>query len=349
VDFAFSEEQEMLRAAARSWLSGRYPTEQVARLADSDTGWDPASWRQLGALGWLDPDLGMLEYAVLAEESGYALYPGPWWSSVALAAPVLGAVPERPTTLAWAERGTTDLRSAAVSAATTARQRAGVWRLTGSKQQVPDLAQSEAVLVVAAGPDGIGVWQVAVDAATVCPVSTMDTTRRFADLRLEDIEAELVLAPGAAEDALHAVRLRATALLACEAVGIAQHALDLSSAHARERTQFGRPIGTFQGVSHRIADIYTALQLGRSLAYRAAWSVAAAAADAEEAVTVAVLSAGEGAVLACENAIQAMGGIGFTWDHSLHRFYKRAQWITAFDGTGRSRREELATVLLGTG
>ncbi len=349
MDFAFSEEQEMLRTAARSWLRAQYPPDRAASLADSEHGWDPQSWRELDRLGWLDPDLSMLEYAVLAEEAGYALYPGPWWSTVALAGPVLGRLPSVPTTLAWAESAAADLRSAAISAGTTATIAGGTWTLSGTKRRVPDLAVAESVLVVAAADGGIGVWQLVVPAESVVPVSTMDKTRRLAELRLESAPAELIVAPGAAGDAMAKVRRRAVALLSCEAVGIAQWALDTSSTHAKERLQFGRPIGSYQGVSHQIADVYTSLQLSRSLAYRAAWAVDTGADDVDEAVTVAAVSAGPCAVRACESAMQVLGGIGFTWDHPLHRFYKRAQWIAGFDGTGQSRRAELATVLLGPG
>lgn len=347
MDFAFSEEQEMLRAAARSWLKAHYPADRVASLADGEQGWDPQSWREFGTLGWLDPELGVLEYAVLAEEAGYVLYPGPWWSTVALAGPVLGGLPDEPTTLAWAEAGAPDLRSAASSSATSATRAAGAWTLSGTKQRVPDLAIAGSVLVVAAADGGTGIWRVAVSGGDVIPVSTVDRTRRLAELRLDSAAAEPILAPGSAGDALIAVRRRSLALLACEAVGITQWALDMSSAHAKERVQFGRQIGSYQGISHRVADVYTALQLARSLAYRAAWAVDADAADVDEAVTVAAVSAGEGAVLACESAMQVLGGIGFTWDHPLHRFYKRAQWIAAFDGTSRTHRAELATALLG--
>lgn len=346
MDFAFSEEQEMLRSAARSWLKAYYPADRPASLADSEQGWDPRSWRELESLGWLDPDLGMLEYAVLAEEAGYALYPGPWWSTVAMAGPILGRLPSESTTLAWAEAGAPDLRSAASASTMTATESGGTWTLSGTKLRVPDLAIVGSVLVVAGADAGSGIWQLAVPAAGVVPVSTMDKTRRLAELRLERAPAELVVPPGGAGDALAGVRRRAVALLSCEAVGIAQWALDTSSAHAKERIQFGRPIGSYQGVSHQIADVYIALQLSRSLAYRAAWAVDSAAPDVDEAVTVAALSSAASAVQACESAMQVLGGIGFTWDHPLHRFYKRAQWIAGFDGTGQSRRAEIAATLL---
>jgi alkylation response protein AidB-like acyl-CoA dehydrogenase len=117
-------------------------------------------------------------------------------------------------------------------------------------------------------------------------------------------------------------------------------------AYARDRTQFGRPIGSFQAVSHRLADTYRDLQLARSLAYRAAWAVETGDESAEEAVISAAACVGEVAVTGCERAIQAMGGIGFTWDHVLHRLYKRAQWIASVEGPPSARRAELASFLL---
>jgi len=114
----------------------------------------------------------------------------------------------------------------------------------------------------------------------------------------------------------------------------------------KQRQQFGRPVGTYQGVSHRIANIFVSLELARSLAYWAAWCVSTGDPQAADACAAAKASAGEAAVFAAENAIQSMGGIGFTWDHPLHRFYKRAQWIASYDGFAREHRATLAAALL---
>ena len=139
---------------------------------------------------------------------------------------------------------------------------------------------------------------------------------------------------------------RALALLACEAVGIAQRALDTATEHAKSREAFGRPIGTFQAVSHQIADVYAATQLARSLAYWAAWAVDADDERADLAVAAAKSACADAAVTACEHAIQVLGGVGFTWEHYLHRFYKRAQWIDAFEGYGGVHRAAIATAII---
>jgi alkylation response protein AidB-like acyl-CoA dehydrogenase len=346
VDFAFSEEQEQLRAAARDYLADRYPSDRIVALADSDAGWDPAGWRELADLGWLDPDLGMLEHAVLAEETGYALLPAPWWSSVGLAWPLLDdelrkavSAGERSATVAWAEPGgPTTLLAAGTGSATTAN--AGD-ALTGTKILVPDLTSVSDVVVVAA--DGLYVVDVAANPDVVIERSTMDRTRRLGELHLDGTTARKL---EASPDTLVEVRRQALALLACESVGIAQKALDLAGDYAKERQQFGRVIGTYQGVSHRVSNTFVALALARSMAYWAAWAVSAADPEADLAVAGASVSAGEGAVFACEQSIQVHGGIGFTWEHILHRYYKRAQWINAFEGLPRTHRAAIADQIL---
>jgi alkylation response protein AidB-like acyl-CoA dehydrogenase len=307
--FAFTPEQEALRTEARRWLEERYPPERVAELADSDAGWDPGSWAELAELGWLGVSvaedeggagLGFLEEAVLFEELGRALYPGPFFSTVALALPLLHA----------------DDRAAV--AAGEARLSAQVDGL------VPDLAIVERV-VTADGPV----------AAQGESVETMDATRRLGRLATSSGDAAID-------------RPRVRAALALEAVGIAQRALDWGVEHARERQQFGKAIGVYQAVSHSLVDAFMATELSRSLAYWAAWCVAEHDERASTAAAAAKAYAAEAAVSACERSIQVHGGIGFTWEHPLHRYYKRAQWIEAFDGFPANQRAEIAAALVGS-
>ena len=318
--FAFTEEQEMLRSQARAFLSERFPAERVAELADSPEGWDPASWAELAELGWLGvtvPEdaggagLTFLEEAVIFEELGRALYPGPYFSTVALALPALPA----------------ELQ--AEVAAGEAR-----WSASLDGSLVPDLALVDRVLVAREGR------LVAVPAAGES-VETVDTTRRLGRLR-EGLEGEDL----GADDAASAARLRALTALALEAVGIAQRVLDLGVEYARGREQFGRPIGVYQAVSHKLADTYVEIELARSLAYWAAWCVAEDDEQAPLAVAAAKSYASEAAVNACERSIQVHGGIGFTWEHILHRYYKRAQWIEAFGGFPAVQRAQVARAVL---
>jgi alkylation response protein AidB-like acyl-CoA dehydrogenase len=275
MQFAFTEEQEMLRRQARQYLGERYP-------AKGD--WDPSTWRDIAALGWTGisvPEeqggsgLGFIEEAVLFEEIGRALYPGPYFATIALALPALG----------------------------------------------PELQKK-----VVAG-----------DATYTAAVEGWPTP----DRELVD-EVVTVDDPALAER----IRLRGFAALALEAVGIAQRALELGVEHAQTREQFGKPIGAYQAVSHKLADTYRETELARSLAYWAAWCVAEDEEQASLAVAAAKSYTADAAVAACERSIQVHGGIGFTWEHVLHRYYKRALWIQAFGGYPRQQRAQVASALL---
>jgi alkylation response protein AidB-like acyl-CoA dehydrogenase len=145
---------------------------------------------------------------------------------------------------------------------------------------------------------------------------------------------------------LERIRLRVLAALAVEAVGVAQRALEFAETHAKERTQFGKPIGSYQAVSHQVADSYVSVELARSLAYWAAWCVAENDPQASTAAAAAKAVAAEAAVQNSERAIQVLGGIGFTWEHFAHRLYKRAQWIDSFEGFGTVHRAQVADAIL---
>jgi alkylation response protein AidB-like acyl-CoA dehydrogenase len=321
VDFAFSDEQEQLRREARTFLADRYPAERVAELADADEGWDPGSWQELAGLGWIGVSvgeeaggagLGFLEEAVLFEELGRVLYPGPYFSTVALALPELPA----------------ELQRDAVEGRTR-------WSASLDGSLVPDLALVDRVLVARDGT------LVAVPAEGET-LETMDSTRRLGRL----------VAGGDGEEvgdasALDRMRVRAFAALALEAVGMSQRALELAVEHAKTREQFGKPIGVYQAVSHRLADGYALTELARSLAYWAAWCVAEADDEARVAAAAAKAYAADVAVTVCEYSIQVHGGIGFTWEHPLHRYYKRAQWIQGYGGYPAAQRAEVASAILG--
>jgi alkylation response protein AidB-like acyl-CoA dehydrogenase len=246
--------------------------------------------------------LGFVEEAVLHEELGRALYPGPFVARVALALPLL------------------PVEEAEQVAAGTRRWSAQVGAL------VPDLDKVDAVL--AAGGERV--------AAEGQPLESIDPTRSLA--RLERQSDNLSLAVDLP---------RARAALACEAVGIAQRVLELGVEHASSRQQFGKPIGTYQAVSHALADTFVEAELARSLAYWAAWCVAEEDEQAATAAAAAKAFASEAAVAACERSIQVHGGTGFTWEHVLHRYYRRALWIERFAGTPGELRAEVAASLLG--
>ena len=359
MNFTFSDEQEMLRDSAREFLQSKYPVERVAEIADGE-GFDPSSWSEVAELGWtgisLPEDAGgagmsFLEEMVVIEELGRAVYPGPFFSTVVLALPALSLAPEllesvvagkSAATLAWAGA---DGRFEADGLAV----RADGDRLSGTALFVPDLAVADQVVVAAQGDSGIGLWLVDRDGegSTWSDLPTVDTTRRLGSLTLSDAPGQVLAEPGSGEAVLERIRDRALAALAVEAVGVADRALGLAVEYAKTRQQFGRPVGVFQAVSHKLADAYVEVENARSLAYYAGWAVANEAGEAPQAAAAAKGYAADAAVDVCEKAIQAHGGIGFTWEHPLHRFYKRALWISAFMGWPSAQRARIAAELIG--
>jgi len=368
MDFAFTEEQEMLRASARQLMQGRYPIERVAKIADG-TGFDRSEWAEVAALGWTGisvPEkeggagLSFLEEMVVAEELGRALYPGPYLSSVVMATHLLriGHVPnalrdvvagERIATVAWAgEDGRFDTNPA---------PKVG-WDgeyLSAVRLFVPDIGSADLIVIVGDVDGGLGIWTVdrEADRTRWRELSTVDTTRRMGEVVFEGTPAHLVAysdayypQPRGLLRHVEALRDRALAALAVEAVGVASRALELALEHARTRQQFGRPIGSFQAVSHSLAQAFLEVETARSLAYWAAWAVSEGEPEAGRAAAAAKARAAQTAVTTCERAIQTHGGIGFTWEHPLHRFYKRARGIAAFMGWGGELRARVAADLL---
>jgi alkylation response protein AidB-like acyl-CoA dehydrogenase len=363
MDFAFSEEQGMLRDSARSFLSSRFSPERVVELAESPEGWDRGSWKELADLGWLGLSVpedvggagfGFLEEAVLFEELGRSLFPGPYLSTVALALPalvesehltaVVGG--DKTATFAWAEPEGPQRLTDLSELSTRGERVNGSWTLSGEKTLVADGAAADVAVVAGATDEGPALLVADLSAAQVETLSTMDSTRRLSRIAFRDTPATLAVDAGSTAGVVDQIRLRALAALALEAVGVAQAALDLAIVHTKERQQFGKPIGAYQAVAHQVTDAYMETELARSLSYWAAWCVAEGDERAAVAVAAAKSAAAEAAVAACERSIQVHGGIGFTWEHILHRLYKRAQWIDGFEGFGSEHRKTIAASLL---
>jgi alkylation response protein AidB-like acyl-CoA dehydrogenase len=308
MDFTFTPEQEALREEARAYLTAR---------AGPSAG---PSWSELAELGWTgvsiaeaDGGAGLtfVEEAVLFEELGRALYRGPFFSTIALALP---ALPD-------------DLR-AEVAAGTTS------WTLAFGPL-VPDLDTADRVAIV--GGDGI----YELEGAEREILTTTDKSRPLGVVR--GGEPGRRLADAGVLDEIHN---RSLAALAIEACGVARRALEYAIEHASTREQFGKKIGVYQAVSHPLADAFTRTELARSLALWAAWCVAEDDEQASVAAAAAKSFAAEAAVGVCEVAIQVHGGIGFTWEHVLHRLYKRALWIESFAPSGTRLRADVAAALL---
>ena len=360
MDFGFTPEQEMLRDAARKFLATASPPS-VARAAMASTdAHDPARWRALAKLGWLGilvpADLegqggDFLDMAVVLEESGKALLPGPFFASAVLATLALrdaGSAAQRTRllpALARGERVATLARGVSGDAAVTLRTDG---RVTGRVPFVMDAASADLLVVVArreSGAPALALVERTAAGVGVLPLATVDMTRRLAALELHDVAAEELTA--AEPDAvLRRLGDHACAGLALELVGVGQRALELSVAYAGERMQFGRPIGSFQAVKHRCVDMMVQVETARSLAYYAAWAVAEAADDATRAAAMAKAYAGEMAKTVTSDAIQVHGGIGFTWEHDLHLYYRRALAADAAFGAAPAHRETIVAPLV---
>jgi len=278
------------------------------------------TWAELAELGWTgvsipeeDGGAGLtfVEEAVLFEELGRALYHGPFFSTFALALP---ALPD-------------DLR-AEVAAGDAS------WTLALGPL-VTDLDTAGRVAVIG----GDGVYEL--EGAEREVLTTTDATRPLGVVRGGDAARRLADSTIVSE-----IEARAHAALAIESCGVARRALELAIEYASDREQFGRRIGVYQAVSHPLADAYTQLELARSLALWSAWCVATGDAQAALAAAAAKAYAADAAVFVCEAAIQVHGGIGFTWEHVLHRLYKRALGIQSFAGSGTRLRAEVAAELL---
>ncbi|HET6289903.1 MAG TPA: acyl-CoA dehydrogenase family protein [Amycolatopsis sp.] len=315
MDFALTEDQTGLKAAARTYLEDIYGLDRIAALAD-DGEQDLAAWPELVRQGWLDADLGLAEFVLLAEEGGRALHPVPWFATAGLALPVYraaGVEPPGPATLA---DGADTCRAA---------RRDDGWRLDGAVQAVLHADVATEILVAARTPAGVALFGIDPAAASLSARDGVDPLRASSDVALAGVEGRLLIGPTGAASLLTALRDRATTLLAGEAIGVADRALAIAVEHAKARTQFDRPIGSFQAVSQQLADGYAEVELARSLAYRAA----AGEARSAEAVACAAHAASRAAVTVCETAIQVCGGMGVTWEFPLHRWFRRALWLEA--------------------
>lgn len=360
MDFTLTSEQELFRESVRDFVTDRLPPERLAEIADGKAT-DDGLWKEAAALGLAGVSvseehggagMGFLEEAILAEELGRAIFPGPFLGSVVLALPALQAAPDlleevaggtRVATLAWAGiDGHFDAEHPSPHASGSGDE----WTLTGEASFVPDLAAADLIVVAASTDTGVGLFAVDGEDVDKELLPTVDTTRPLGLVRLTGERGRLLADPGSGAAVLTAIRARAHAALAAEAVGIASRVTELATAHAKEREQFGRAIGFYQAVSHRLADSFIETENARSLALWAAALIDAGDPEAMLAAASAKSFAAQAAEHACTRAIQAHGGIGFTWEHVLHRYYKRALWISSYLGTAGELRAEVADELL---
>jgi alkylation response protein AidB-like acyl-CoA dehydrogenase len=366
MNFAFSDEQEELRTGVRRFLAEKSPETEVRRLMDTDEGYDPAVWSQmadqLGLQSLTIPEefggsgFSYVELIVVLEEMGAALLCAPFFSTVALGANALLtsgddaakkeylpgiAAGETIATLAITEdNGKWDFSG--IECAAT--KKGDSWELNGHKMFVIDGHVANLIVVAARSAAGVSLFAVQGDAAGLTRTSlpTMDQTRKQARLEFAGVPAVLIGVDGGAEAGLSKTLDLAAVALAAEQVGGAQRVLDASVEYAKTRIQFGRPIGSFQAIKHKCADMLLEVESAKSAAYYAAW---AAAEDSDELPVVASLSksyCSEAYFHAAAENIQIHGGIGFTWEHPAHLYFKRAKSSELLLGDPSYHRELLA-------
>jgi alkylation response protein AidB-like acyl-CoA dehydrogenase len=331
VNLAYTEEQELFRSSVRDFVTDRLPHERLAEIADGADGWDPALWKEAAGLGLAGisiaedqggAGMGFVEEAIAAEELGRGVFPGPWMGSVILSQPALEAAPDLLQAVAGGERIAT-------------------WVPAGGGRVV-DLAAAD--LLVVQGDDGLMALDKEDSDWRALP--TVDGTRRLGEVDVGAAEGRQLASGADASRISERIRVRALAALASEATGVAERALEIATDYAKEREQFGLPIGKFQAISHQLADTYMDVELTRSLALWAAAALDDEDRDATVAAETAKAFAADAAVRACERAIQVHGGIGFTWEHPLHRYYKRALGIRAFLASGDDLRASVAARII---
>ena len=371
MNFAFTEDQDSLRDVVRSFMENKSSEEEVRRLMDTEGGYDPAVWQQMGAELGLQgihiPEefggqgFGFVELAIVFEEMGRRLLCSPYLATVALATNAIlnaGTDAEKSALLPGIATGETIAALAFTEAngrwdadgiTMVAKGSGSDWTLDGEKMFVIDGHNADLIVVVArtegsSGTDGISFFTVAGDAAglTRTPLATMDQTRKQARLEFAGVKATPLGAAGAGWAALAKTLDQAAVCLSNEMVGGAQFVLDMSVEYAKVRVQFGRPIGSFQAIKHKCADMLLEVESAKSAAYYSAW---AAAEDNEELPVVASLSkayCSDAYFHATAENIQIHGGIGFTWEHPAHLYFKRAKSSEILLGDATYHRELLA-------
>ena len=380
MDFGFSQEQELLRQTARSFLEKECPSGFVRRMMDDPAGTTDEFWGKLAELGWLGliyPEadggmgLGLVDLTVVLEEMGRAVMPGPFFSTVLLGGLAIREAGSDAQRQAWVPRiaGGEARVTLALLEESARWDAAGVevaakpgktggFVLSGTKLFVPD-GHSADLLVVAARTakptkddpsHGVSLFLVPADRKGVVTtlLPTMDQTRKLAEVAFRRVEvgADALLGPlHQGWPILSRILDRAAVALCAEMCGGAQKVLDLSTEYAKIRVAFGKPIGTYQAVKHKCADMLVAVENAKSITYYAAWAADQDAPDAPLAAAMAKAFVSDAYRKVAGDGIQVHGGIGFTWEHDMHLYFKRAKGSEFMFGDATFNRERVAQLM----
>jgi alkylation response protein AidB-like acyl-CoA dehydrogenase len=366
MNFAFTDEQEELRSTVRAFLDSKSSEEAVREQMETDNGFDTAVWtqmaEQMGLQGLHIPEeyggsgFGYVELGIVLEEMGRSLLCAPFFSSVVLAANALIhsgdeaakkahlpgiASGETIATLAYTEpSGKWDESGITMQASGSA----GSYTLTGTKMYVIDGHTANLLIVAARTGAGVSLFAVEGDAAglTRTALSTMDQTRKQAKIEFASTPATLIGAEGKGWDILSTVLDLAAVGLAAEQVGGAQKVLEMAVEYAKVRVQFGRPIGSFQAIKHKCADMLLEVESAKSAAYYGLWCASEMNDELPSVASLAKAYCSEAYFHATAENIQIHGGIGFTWEHPAHLYFKRAKSSELMFGDPTYHREQLA-------
>jgi alkylation response protein AidB-like acyl-CoA dehydrogenase len=380
MDFGFSQEQELLRQTARSFLDKECASAFVRRMMDDPAGTTEEFWTKLAELGWLGlvfPEahggvgLSLVDLTVVLEEMGRVVMPGPFFSTVLLGGLAIAEAGSEAQRQAWLPKiATGEARVTLALTEESARwdapgvtlaakpDRKGGWALSGTKLFVPDGHGADLLVVAArtakptkADPThGVSLFLVPAGARglTASRLPTMDQTRKLAEVTL----ARVAVPPDALLGPLHQgwsavarVLDRAMVGLCAEMCGGAQRVLDMCTDYAKVRVAFGKPIGTYQAVKHKCADMLVAVENAKSITYYAAWAMDENAADASLAASMAKAYVSDAYRKIAGDGIQLHGGIGFTWEHDLHLYFKRAKGSEVAFGDAALHRERVAQLI----
>jgi len=363
MNFEFSDELIQLRDQARRFLADRCPASVPRRILDTAEPYARELWSAIADMGWpgaaIPEDyggvgLGRLAVCVLAEEIGRSVAPVPFSSSVYLATEAIMLFGSEQQKRAWLPKlatgetiGTFALaEQPGASEPDKLRASVSAGRLTGTKLAVPDgdIADFAIVAVNGGGGPWLHIVDLKADGVSRETVSTFDPTRSHAQVAFAGAEADALPGSGGPET-VRTVLDYAAVPMAFEQVGGAQAALDMANAYAKERYAFGRPIGSFQGIKHKLADMYIQVEMARSNAYYGAWAVHTGAAELPIAASVARIAACDAGWFVTKENIQTHGGMGFTWQMDCHLYYRRAKLLGLALGGAREWKRRLVREL----
>jgi alkylation response protein AidB-like acyl-CoA dehydrogenase len=370
-DLLYSDAERALSDALASLLADRGGLDQTLARIESAQTYDDKLWQAVGAdlgcAGLLIPErdggagASYREAAAAAEVLGSFVAPVPFLGSAVVATAALLSVGSQGGLLAkMADGGVTAAlavpfatapgagypTSVRVAGARPGDATNGVARLRGMVAGVADALPAGVLLVPADGvPNGLYLVDMAAEGVAKAPVTSLDMTRQLCDLSFDDAPATLIASGQAASQALDAALAGGAGILAAELTGLAQRCLDMTVAYVKERKQFARPVGSFQGLKHRLADLWVSVTQARAASRYAAACLATGSADAKVAVALAKAYCSETAVQAAQECVQMHGGIGFTWEHTPHLFLKRAKADSIGFGTADAHRAALASLV----